>query len=302
MRTLVRSARLCELTPKIVSPIRLQSVSGVEAGGFLDFELSAVDPVIWAMILGVGVVAGVINTIVGGGTLLVLPLLIEVVQIPPHIANGTNRLCVAFQAAVALWALSRSRPESEGLPLGQVLRSMPWITAGLVGFFALPGAWLASFLPAEELRKSLGFLVLVAVSFFMFSGSRRKSSESDSEPPQDAQFFGYGLILSSIACGVYGGFIGAGIGAFIILMFTTAGVNIEKAVRWKVFLVWLLSTISGVYYLWAGHFSLMLALPLLLAYAIGGFLGGRWISQGGERWLKPAVGIISAVLAMMMLF
>ena len=268
----------------------------------MDFELSAVDPMIWAMILGVGVVAGVINTIVGGGTLLVLPLLIEVVQIPPHIANGTNRLCVAFQAAVALWALSRNQPAGEGQRLGEVLRSLPWIPAALVGLCAIPGAWLASFLPAEELRKSLGFLVLVAVSFFMFSGSRKNPPESDSISSQKSQFVGFGIILSSIACGIYGGFIGAGIGAFIILMFTSVGVGIEKAVRWKVFLVWLLSTASGVYYFWVGHFSLMLAIPLLFAYAIGGFWGGRWISRGGVKWLKPAVGIISAALALMMLF
>ena len=107
-----------------------------------------------------------------------------------------------------------------GQRLGEVLRSLPWIPAALVGLCAIPGAWLASFLPAEELRKSLGFLVLVAVSFFMFSGSRKNPPESDSISSQKSQFVGFGIILSSIACGIYGGFIGAGIGAFIILMFT----------------------------------------------------------------------------------
>jgi uncharacterized membrane protein YfcA len=260
-------------------------------------DLTAVDPWIWAMIVGVGIFAGYINTLVGGGTLLVVPLLIEVVQIPPHLANGTNRLCVAFQAAVALWVLSRGSSDSS--EDRAFLKTIPLPVAILVGVAALPGAWLASILPAEELRQTLGFLVLLAVSFFMFSGSVRTG---DAIGEKSVSLSTPGIVMASLACGVYGGFIGAGIGAFIILMFTTSGVEIEKAVRWKVFLVWLLSTVSGLYYLFAGHFSLLLAIPLLLAYAIGGFLGGKSIIRGSEKWLKSAVGVVSASLALLMLF
>ena len=256
----------------------------------------------WALIFGVGIVAGYINTIVGGGTLLVVPLLIEVVGIDPHIANGTNRLCVAFQAAVALWVLSRNSLSSETGEEPGILNTNPVAVAIPVGLAAFPGAWLASILPTDELRQALGLLVLIAVSFFMFSGSIKKGSPEESDRSQKTNFLKPGLLISSLACGVYGGFIGAGIGAFIILMFTTSGVGIEKAVRWKVFLVWLLSTVSGFYYLYIGYFLPGLAIPLLLAYAIGGSLGGYSIVKGSDKWLKTAVGIVSASLALLMLF
>ena len=256
----------------------------------------------WALIFGVGIVAGYINTIVGGGTLLVVPLLIEVVGIDPHIANGTNRLCVAFQAAVALWVLSRKSLTSETGEEPGILNTIPVTVAIPVGLAAFPGAWLASILPTDELRQALGLLVLIAVSFFMFSGSIKKGSPEESDRSQKTNFLKPGLLISSLACGVYGGFIGAGIGAFIILMFTTSGVGIEKAVRWKVFLVWLLSTVSGFYYLFVGYFLPGLAIPLMLAYASGGSLGGYSIVKGSDKWLKTAVGIVSASLALLMLF
>ena len=273
----------------------------------MDFDPLTLEPALWAMILVVGIIAGVINTLVGGGTLLILPLLIEVVSIPPHLANGTNRLCVAVQAAVALWALTRRSKRSGDEVPKPVLQGMPWKVAIVIGFSALPGAWLASVLNPEALRKTLGLLVLVAVSVFMFSGSKNQKQNSQDHPPgfqaaNPTGVAGLGLLIASVCCGLYGGFIGAGIGAFIILMFSTSGIDIERAVRWKVFLVWLLSTVSGIYYLWVGNFSLSVAIPLLIAYSIGGFLGARFIVHGGKKWLRPLVGVISASLALMMLF
>ena len=44
----------------------------------------------------VGVVAGFINTVAGGGSLLTLPILIFL-GLPPAMANGTNRVAIFFQ-------------------------------------------------------------------------------------------------------------------------------------------------------------------------------------------------------------
>ena len=44
-----------------------------------------------------GLIAGVINTLAGGGSLLTLPILIFS-GLPPNIANGTNRVGILIQA------------------------------------------------------------------------------------------------------------------------------------------------------------------------------------------------------------
>ena len=51
------------------------------------------------LLLGAGLAAGIINTLAGGGSLLTLPLLIFM-GLPPHVANGTNRIGIVLQALV----------------------------------------------------------------------------------------------------------------------------------------------------------------------------------------------------------
>ena len=61
------------------------------------------------MLLG-GLVAGVINTLAGGGSLLTVPLLVFL-GLPGTLANGTNRVGIVVQNAAATW-----RFRAEGIP------------------------------------------------------------------------------------------------------------------------------------------------------------------------------------------
>ena len=64
-------------------------------------ELSVLEIV---AILGIGLLAGTINTLVGGGSFIVLPLLVFF-GMPAQVANGTNRLAVFFQSLAATGSL-----------------------------------------------------------------------------------------------------------------------------------------------------------------------------------------------------
>src|SRR3989304_4742984 len=55
-----------------------------------------------AALLGGGLVAGVVNTLAGGGSLLSVPLLV-LLGLPGTVANGTNRIGVLLQSLVATW-------------------------------------------------------------------------------------------------------------------------------------------------------------------------------------------------------
>ena len=54
----------------------------------------------YLLLIGVGFVVGFINTIAGGGSLLSLPVLIFL-GLPPAVANGTNRVAIVVQTAMA---------------------------------------------------------------------------------------------------------------------------------------------------------------------------------------------------------
>ena len=55
-----------------------------------------------AILLAGGLAAGIVNTLAGGGSLLTVPLLV-LVGLPGTVANGSNRVGVLIQNAVAAW-------------------------------------------------------------------------------------------------------------------------------------------------------------------------------------------------------
>ena len=254
-----------------------------------------------ALISVVGVVAGTINTLVGGGTLLVLPLLIFV-GIPPLVANGTNRVCVAIQAAVAGWTMHRERRNlvagTDVSPLNGSAK-VGWWPFVLVFLSAIPGAWGAiqmDTLDTELFKQVMGGVLLAAVAAFLLLKTPAPGAAGG------RSLGGGGFALGCILCGLYGGFMGAGIGAFVILLLTTAlRLPIVDAVRCKVWLVMVLSTAAGVWYLAHGIFHFETALALIPSYALGGMIGGRVVLRGGDRVLKPLVAIFSAALALAIL-
>ena len=65
------------------------------------------NPVVNALVLfAVGLVAGTLNVIAGGGSLLTLPVMIFL-GLPPTVANGTNRVAILVQNVGASWSFQR---------------------------------------------------------------------------------------------------------------------------------------------------------------------------------------------------
>ena len=55
----------------------------------------------YILLIVVGFIAGFVNTIAGGGTLLTMPMLIFM-GLPPSVANGTNRVAILIQTAIGV--------------------------------------------------------------------------------------------------------------------------------------------------------------------------------------------------------
>ena len=266
-----------------------------KGGRKLELDWAILD---WAIIAVVGVVAGTLNTLVGGGTLLVLPLLVSL-GIDPLVANGTNRICVAFQALVAGWTMNRGLERSRGSK-AQEMPTIGWRPLMLVGGAAILGALAA--IEIEHLDKALfrqvmGWLLLVAVGAFLWPRPDPPLADPLTDPL--AATPGIKFYIGGLICGFYGGFIGAGVGALIVLLLTTSmRLPVVEAVRWKVWWVVAMSTASGFLYLSQDVFDLAVAIPLIPSYGLGAYLGGKFALKGGERLLRPIVAFLSALLAL----
>jgi len=180
------------------------------------------------VIFTVGVVAGVINTLAGGGSLITLPVLIFL-GLPATVANGTNRLAITVQSVLAVAGFKRKGVSDFKLSL---FMSLP----ALIG--AIIGAQLAVDVSDILFKRILAVVMLLVLGLILWNPTRMRQGNvrynggmfSLSRSRRIASMFIFFFI------GVYGGFIQAGIGFLIIAILTTMnGLNLVETNSHKVY-------------------------------------------------------------------
>ena len=156
-----------------------------------------------ASLLGAGLLAGAVNTLAGGGSLVLVPALIAA-GMPSTIANATSRIPILAQCAAGAVGFARGGK----LPTAAVRNVLPPVMVG-----AGVGAYVATLIPPRVLTPMiLGTLVLMAIALVAVSPSRWA-------PPPDATpraARGPWAMLGLFAAGVYGGVLQAGAGLLFI--------------------------------------------------------------------------------------
>ncbi len=166
----------------------------------MDFSITPFSVVLLA---GAGYLAGFINTIAGGGSLLTLPAFM-MLGLPADIANGTNRVGILLQSLAGTRAFHRA---------GRLAPAdiVPTLVPALTG--SLAGALLASYLPVTWLKPALlGTMIAMAVLMI--------AQPSVVAPPPGTPVYALRdrpmAWLGLCAAGLYGGFIQAGVGFLLI--------------------------------------------------------------------------------------
>ena len=182
----------------------------------------------WLGLAAAGLVAGVINTLAGGGSLITVPLLVFM-GLPATTANGTNRIGVLFQNAVSTWRFRR-----EGMD--GLREAVPVLIPVLMG--SAIGAAVASRMPAELFKQVFGMaMILLLIPMF-----RKKADKSENEETPPRSRIANALIFFGI--GVYGGAIQAGVGLFLIAALARSGLDLVRANSIKVIIIGALTLVA----------------------------------------------------------
>jgi uncharacterized membrane protein YfcA len=239
-----------------------------------------------AMLTGAGVVAGVINTIAGGGSFLLLPLLIAS-GLPPGVANGTIRVGVVVQCVASSVTFQR-----RGLvDFGVVLRLLAPICGG-----ALFGAWLATRLPDEHLRPVFGAIFMAWAVLLVVRPGR---FETPPPEPVTPRFWSFAV---AVLIGAYGGFLQAGVGfPLMALLISALGHPAVRANAAKVVLILVYTLLAVPVFVLADQIAWNEGIALAVGSLAGGWLGARWQVRGGARLVRwfvvVAVGISGVLMA-----
>ena len=166
-----------------------------------------------ALLIATGLVAGFVNTLAGGGSMITLPALM-MMGMPADIANATNRIGVLMQSATSMKGF-----DSHGLLDRQVLLSLLVVT----GVGALAGSVLASILPVWILKPVL-LGTMIAMALVMLIRPEAMAPPDGTLPKRLSghPIAALGLFMS----GVYGGFVQAGVG-FILIAALSGGLRYD---------------------------------------------------------------------------
>ncbi len=234
----------------------------------------------WIALAAGGLVAGVINTLAGGGSLLTVPLLVFV-GLPATTANGTNRIGVLVQNLI-----STLRFRKEGLD--GLRGAKPILVAVVAG--SLVGATLASRMSAELFQQVFG----IAMIGLLFPMLRARPKQSDATPMPARSDLSNQLVFFAI--GLFGGAIQAGVGLLTMAALARSGLDLVRANAIKVVIVGVLTLVAVPVFIAHDQVDWPLASALVVGFGIGGELGARAALVGGERLIKPV--LVLAVIAL----
>lgn len=241
-------------------------------------------------ILGVGLAAGTLNTIVGSGSLITFPTLLAL-GYPPVVANVSNTIGLvpgSISGAVGYRReLEGQRPRLRVLGIASV--------AG-----GLTGGLLLLVLPAAVFRNVVPVLILVACALVAAQPrlARRRAAGNGAHRPHG----GPALFLSVFATAVYGGYFGAAQGVLLIaLLGIFVDDTLQRLNAAKNVLAALVNGVAALLFVLLADVAWAPAGLLAVGAVVGGQVGatvGRRIPAG---WLRAAIVVVGVVVAVRLL-
>ena len=234
--------------------------------------------------------AGLVDAIVGGGGLIIVPSLFGLFpQAVPATLLGTNK-------AASIWGTGWAALQYARRVKLPSARLMGAIVAAMLG--GLLGAWLATLIPAVRFRVALPFVLAAVWAYTLW----RKDLGHHHAPHWSAR--GEVLIATGIGglIGFYDGVFGPGTGSFLMLGFIAlAGYGILKATAHTKFLNFGSNLGAFAVFLAFGAILWKVGLIMGAAQFLGAQLGSRYAMRQGARIIKPLLVTMSVALALRLL-
>jgi uncharacterized membrane protein YfcA len=245
------------------------------------------DPLSLGILIAAGIVAGFINTMAGGGSMLTLPALM-LLGLPADIANGTNRVAVVGQSLVGAGMFGRAGKLDTGV-------LMPILAPTILG--ALVGAQIAAMVPTVYLQPALLGTMLVMATIIVVRPSTLTPAEDELvlnlwRSPKG--------LLGLLFAGLYGGFVQGGVG--FVLLTVLAGVlryDLVRANAIKLVCTLIFGVVSCGVFVLHGQIAWVPGLVLTVATVVGSLLGVRFALDVDKTVLRRLVfvAIVAAIVA-----
>jgi uncharacterized membrane protein YfcA len=233
-------------------------------------------------------VAGGVNSIAGGGSVVSFPLMLWS-GIPPVVANATNNTAL-FPAYVA--SANGYRDELESADRSLWIFLVPAVAGGALGAFLLlhtPSSAFEAIAPFLVLFATL----LVAVQGRLTGWTERISARGRTRPWWSA------ALLADFVLSIYGGYFGVGLGILLLGALGLMGfTNLHQMNGMKAILSAAIVAVALVYFSVKGAILWSVGLVMAAGAVLGGYVSARVARRVSQEVVRRAVVVIGLGMAL----
>jgi uncharacterized membrane protein YfcA len=237
------------------------------------------------ILFGVGLLAGAINVMAGGGSSLTLPALIFM-GLDSAAANGTNRIGILLQGMFSTLSYRKEK-------VSEIEKSIKLSLLTLPG--AVLGALLALKISNEWFDRILGIVMIGIIVSMLIPQSKLQISTGG----ERKSWLIYPVMF---AIGFYGGFIQVGVGFLIMAaLYHLLRIDLIRVNMHKVFITMIYTVPTLLIFIWSGNVDWLLGLSLAAGTSIGGWWAVRFSIKGGERFIRYVMVLAIFIIALKLL-
>ena len=236
------------------------------------------------LLFGAGFIAGTLNSIAGGGSLLTLPLLIFV-GLPPTVANATNRIAIFVGGIGATHSFGR-----RGLIPGTWLKlALPPALLGV----AL-GTWAAVHIGDVAFERILAVILVMAAAWMVWHPVE-PPEQGDALPPTGKKR--WLLAGGFFVLGIYSGFVQAGIGFLFLALLSWQGLDLIRSNALKAPLILAFTGSAIALFAFTGLLDWVAGFNLAAGQFFGAKLGVHLQVLKGQAWVRNVLTVAIVVFA-----
>jgi uncharacterized membrane protein YfcA len=236
------------------------------------------------LLFGVGMIAGFINIMAGGGSTLTLPALIFM-GLEGSIANGTNRVAILIQNIFAVISFHQEKYHKFRFSLKLATFTLPG---------AIVGAVIATKISNELFQRILAYVLIGVIVAILF----RKSNQTENLEKNRHQN-SWLIYPAMFVVGFYGGFIQVGVGFLLMAsLFYLLKINLIRVNMHKVFIIFIYTIPALLVFSLTHNVNWKYGLALAAGNSLGGWWSVKVSVKKGEGIIR--IVLIAAILIMAM--
>lgn len=213
-----------------------------------------------------GFFCGILNTLAGFGSIISLAVYMDILNIPGHLANATNRVNILASSNIAAFTFYKNGKL-------KISGDVSFIIATLLG--AILGAVMASYVNDDQFRVAFKYL-LIPILLLLISNPKKFMYVDENEKSASAWI----ILPLLFIIGIYAGFIQAGFGIlFLMIMVMLGRYNLIRSNALKIAVVAIYTFFVVAWFWWKGMIQWVPGLTMAIGQSVGGYITAKYLSN-----------------------